>query len=111
MTKEQAVHISMINSMNVITGKNSVADVVESGVGIFAHYPDETVDSETLNDIILYFESKQMFENCSVLLKYYNNNFDEDGLPKYKLCECDYPTIESYCRPVICTSCNNRIER
>jgi hypothetical protein len=111
MTKDQAIHVSMINSMNVITGKHSVSDIVAAGVAIFSHYPDETIDSDSLNDIILYFESKQMFEHCAVLLKYYRDNFDEDGMPTYKTCDCPYPTIETYTTPLMCSTCSNRIEK
>jgi hypothetical protein len=111
MTKEQAIHVSMINSLNVVLNRATVSDVVDSGVGIFAHSPDDVIDYNTLNDMILYFESKQMFENCALLLAHQNSNFNEDGSIKYKLCMCPQPIIGAYTNPLNCQSCRCRIQR
>jgi hypothetical protein len=41
MTKEQMIHISMVNSYNVITNRATIEEVTNSGVGIFCHSPEE----------------------------------------------------------------------
>ena len=111
MTEQQQIHIGMINSFNIISGKCSAFEVMSSGVGFFAHIPDEDPDFETVNNMIDYFAEIDMFEKCVELVEYMEANFYEDGSEKITLCECKHPEIVSYSRKVVCANCNNRIRR
>jgi len=101
----------MINSFNIITRRNTVYEVMASGIGYFAHIPDREPDFETLEDILHYFSEIEMFEKCIEILKYMEDNFNEDGSERIKECDCDYPTFESYDYKMICSSCGNRIRK
>ena len=111
MNREQTVHVGMINSFNVITGRSTVEKIINSGIGILAHPPDEEVDHKLIKFMIEYFQNLEMFERCVDLKAYYDKNFNEDGTPKFKVCECTLPEIKSYDAPVHCSNCNKRIIR
>lgn len=101
----------MINSFNIISGRFSAFEIMSSGVGFFAHIPDEDPDFDTINNMIDYFADIDMFEKCIELVEYMEANFNEDGSERIKSCECARPEITSYSRKVICSNCNNRIRR
>lgn len=109
MTEQQQLHIGMINSFNIISGKCSVFEVMSSGVGFLAHIPYEDPDFDTINNMIDYFAEIDMFEKCVELVEYMEDNFYEDGSEKITLCECEHPEIKSYSNRVVCSNCNNRI--
>jgi hypothetical protein len=109
MNKDQKVHIAMINSFNVITGKASLEDVLDSGITLLAHAPADDLDYRNIELIILYFESVEMFEHCSILKEYLAENYNEDKTIKYNGCECDMPDIQEYTDKVKCSVCNKRI--
>jgi hypothetical protein len=111
MTEQQQLHIGMINSFNIISGKCSAFEVMSSGVGFFAHIPDEDPDFETVNNMLDYFAEIDMFEKCLEIVEYMEENFNEDGTDKVVVCECERPEIESYSKKVFCANCNNRIRR
>lgn len=110
MTSTQIVHVGMVNSYNIITGKASLEEVMMSGIGYLAHPPDE-LDSGHLEMIIMYFEEVEMYEICHELRRVFNENYHPDGTPKDLECLCDLPLIESYSRTMRCGHCNNRLRK
>lgn len=109
MNKDQRVHIAMINSYNIITGKAKLEDIVESKVNILAHSPYNDILYENIELIMLYFESIDMYEKCTVLLDYLKENYNEDKSIKKVICECDMPEIKEYTKDLKCSSCNKKI--
>jgi len=57
MTKEQMIHISMVNSYNVITNRATVQQVTNSGIGVFCHSPEEKDGMESIKFMITYFHT------------------------------------------------------
>lgn len=111
MTEQQQLHIGMINSFNIITEKNSVYEIMASGIGYFAHIPDREPDFEILEEMIRYFSEVEMYEKCIELTLYMEENFNEDGSEKIERCECDCPVIEKYEHKMICGNCELRIRK
>ena len=111
MNKTQALHVGMINSFNLITERATFEEIIMSGVGMFAHVPDEDVSSKDLDLIIEYFQELEMFEHCAELFDYRRENFKNDGTPIVEDCECDFPEIEEYSLRMKCASCNKRLKR
>ena len=111
MTKQQTIHVGMINSFNVITDRIHLHDVLDAGIGVFAHIPDEEITPENVKLMIEYFESCEMFENCAELLDYYNENFNDDGSTKEQECNCQLPEIEWYEKKMKCAYCKKRLKR
>ncbi len=111
MTNEQMIHISMINSYNVITNKATVEEVTNSGIGIFCHSPEEQDGMDSIEFMIKYFKNLEMYERCADLKEYIKNTFNSDGTYKEPLCECSYPEIESYTPIVKCSKCSLNIKR
>jgi len=110
MTSTQIVHVGMVNSYNIITGKASLEEVMMSGIGYLAHAPDE-LDSSHLEVIIMYFEEVEMYEKCQELRRIFEENYHPDGTPKELECLCDLPVIESYSRTMRCGNCNHRLRK
>lgn len=96
MKQKQLIHIAMINSYNVITGKVDEEVIMETSVAMFAHVPNEELSEKNLASIIKYFESLEMYEHCEELKREYDLRFDELKRPRERECECDYPTILRY---------------
>lgn len=111
MTKEQMIHISMVNSYNVITKKATVEQVSNSGIGLFCHSPEEKDGMESIKFMITYFQDLEMYEKCSALKEYINETFNDDGTYKEEKCNCTYPEIESYSPIVKCSVCSMTIRR
>lgn len=111
MTKEQMIHISMINSYNVITNKATLEEVTNSGIGIFCHSPEEKDGMDSIEFMIRYFKNLEMYEKCSDLKKYIEETFNTDGTYKDVMCECSYPEIERYVLPIKCNQCSQTIKR
>jgi hypothetical protein len=111
MKQEQMIHISMINSYNLITGKNKLEDIANSGIGLFCHSPEEKDAMESIKFMINYFKNLEMYEKCSELTKYIDATFNKDGTYKGPICECTYPEIETYTPIVKCSVCNSMIKR
>jgi len=109
MTGSQVVHIGMLNSYNVLTGKATMSDVINSNVSLFAHVPDEDIDSQFIDLMILYFQDCEMFEHCAELLHFYKENFNDDGTRKGEECECEFPDIKEYTNQIKCSQCKNNI--
>jgi hypothetical protein len=111
MTEEQMIHVGMINSFNVIMGRNTFTDIADSGVNIFAHAPDDEPSFEMLELMLEYFSSFEMFEKCFEIALYMEDNFHKNGTPKELRCECMQPLIESYSKKVYCGTCKKRIKK
>ncbi len=103
------VHISMMNSYNVLTGKVKVGDVLSSGIGMFSHSLESKDAMESVNFMIMYFQQLEMYERCSKLKKYVDKTFNKDGTFKQEPCSCDYPEIEEYESPLKCSICNLKV--
>ena len=110
MKQEQALHIGMLNSFNVITGKATYDDILNAGIGFFAHDPNE-MDPDSLKILIRYFQELEMFEYCKELKDVYDEYYNEDGSIRDPLCECDFPVINGYTKKVMCGDCGKRILR
>jgi hypothetical protein len=110
MTRTQIVHIGMINSYNIITGKASIEQVLLSGIGFLAHPPDE-LEPEHIELVIMYFEQLEMYEICQELRRVFDENYHADGTPRDLECLCDYPKINEYSRVMRCGTCNNRLRK
>ena len=111
MNKKQTIHVGMINSYNLLMDKVSLDTIVQSGLGVFAHVPDEEPRLDDIELMIVYFQDKEMFEMCSGLVKYIEINYNENGTLKGEECDCDYPSIKEYSRGMRCTACDKRIRR
>ncbi len=111
MNNTQMVHIGMINSFNVLIDNVLVEDVISSGLGVFAHSPDEDTAMKSIEFMIFYFSEHEMYERCNKLKQYIKENFNEDGSYKEECCECDLPEVEKYSTKVKCSICNLRLKR
>jgi hypothetical protein len=110
MTRQQALHIGMINSFNVITGAATIEEVVNSGIGILAHVPDDD-EVEHIGLMVYYFQEHEMYEYCGILKKYLKDTYNEDGSRKELECECEYPRIGEYVRKMKCLECDKSLIR
>jgi len=111
MTKDQQVHIGMLNSYNLMMGKTTIDDIIDARVAFFAHQPDEDIEFKNIEFIILYFQELEMFEHCADLKKYLIDNYDADGTPKLKDCDCEYPEITEYKEDMRCSRCDKRLRQ
>jgi hypothetical protein len=111
MTENQILHLSMINSYNLIIGNASFDEIMDSDINFFAHNPTKTIESSTFQLIIWYFQDKEMFEYCAELNRVYNEMYNEDGSIKQTPCRCEYPEVKTYTPRVVCSICNNIIKR
>jgi hypothetical protein len=48
MTDEQYIHVAMLNSFNVVTGKISIEDLLYSGLNMVVHLPSEDIEEDKL---------------------------------------------------------------
>lgn len=110
MTRQQSLHIGMINSFNIITGNATVGEVENSGIGILVHIPDED-EFGSIGLMISYFKAHEMYEYCSTLDKYVKDTYNEDGSRKWLECECEYPKIGDYVRKMKCLECGQSLRR
>lgn len=111
MNKQQTMHVGMMNSYNILMDKVSLDTVVQSGVGIFAHVPDDDPMLDDIKMMIIYFQDHDMFEVCSDLVKYIEENYNQNGSPKGADCDCEYPSVKEYTRKMKCATCNKRLRK
>lgn len=111
MNKMQSLHVGMINSYNVIMGNITIEQVLQSGIGVFAHVPDTEPDLESIELMVMYFKDQEMYEKCSDLVKYMEENFDASGKPRGEECDCYQPTITEYTKKMACSKCNKRLRK
>ena len=111
MKESQVVHLGMINSYNVLVNKVSVDEIIFSGIGAFAHAPEERDAKQSVEFMIKYFQDIEMYERCSALQKYIEETFDENGKYKEPFCDCEYPDIKEYSKTTTCSVCNLKLKR
>lgn len=111
MTEQQKIHIAMINSFNVITGKATLDDIMDSNIPLFSHDFNEEYNYDNIMFITDYFSKIEMFEECVELQQFIASTFDKSGKHKEKVCECPYPKIEKYEEKTKCASCKMKIKR
>jgi len=111
MNKQQTMHVGMMNSYNLIMDKVSIDTVVQSGIGVFAHIPDAEPELNDIQMMIIYFQDHDMYEICSDLVSYIEQNYNDNGCLKGSECDCDYPNIKEYARRMRCGVCNKRIRK
>lgn len=101
----------MINSYNLITGRATLDQIIDSGVSFFAHVPDEDITENSLELLIWYFQEHEMFEKCAELKKLQAEMFNDDGTIKQVTCSCEYPLINTYTKRLRCGKCKNLIRK
>lgn len=111
MNQKQMMHVGMINSFKVLEGNVSVDTIIKSGVGVFAHVPDEEPTLEAVEFMLFYFQEIEMYDKCAILKEYISRNYYEDGSLKEKQCQCEHPKIDAYVPKVKCSVCNLRLKR
>lgn len=109
MTKEQSIHVGMLNSYNLLLGNATLEQILMSGIGVFAHAPDEETAAENIKFIITYFQTFEMFEHCAELKWYLEENYNKDGTPKVTGCECPLPHFTEYSSDMRCSQCKKRL--
>ena len=110
MTEEQKVHIAMINSFNILTGKVDIDEVMESDVPYLSYHPSEFINMNAAKFILSYFMEREMYEHCGEFQQFIDETFNKDGTPKEKTCECEMPDIKEYTKKTTCTICNLRLK-
>jgi hypothetical protein len=110
MTKQQALHVGMINSFNIITEQATFEQVLNSGIDVFAHAPHGN-EVDYIKVMINYFEEHEMYYHCAALQKHIDETYLSDGTRKEKECECDFPEIKEYTTKMKCGACNKRLFR
>jgi hypothetical protein len=110
MTKEQRIHVGMVNSFNIITGKANIDQIIDAGIAVFAHEPNSDIGKKNIEFMIYYFREQEMYEECSELSKFVEETFNEDGTYRENFCECERPKIVEYTKRVKCGTCNMRIK-
>lgn len=110
MTKQQALHVGMINSFNIITEQTTIEQVFNSGIDIFAHAPYGN-EVDYINVMINYFEENEMYYHCAVLKKHIEDTYFEDGTRREEECDCEFPEIKEYTLKIKCGHCNKRLFR
>jgi hypothetical protein len=112
MTTTQIVHIAMLNSFNVLTGRIEPEIIANTDIPMFAHVPDEPLKEKNLRYMIKYFEDCEMFEECAELKEIYDYRFDSLGKPREAECDCARPVILRYdYDEVRCELCKNLLIR
>lgn len=106
LSKRQIEFISMMNSYKIITGEAEFGEIIDSNLSFFFHLPDEIPTLRVFEDMITYFQNKEMYEHCAVLQDMQDRLFDENGSPKFETCSCDEPNITEYTIATICQTCN-----
>ena len=109
MNQNQIVHIGMINSYNVLVNNVSMNEIAFSGLNVFSHSQQEKDAKVSIEFMIKYFQDIEMYEKCSELQKYIDENFDEQGKFKYPVCDCEYPDIKEYGTTPKCLICKGRL--
>jgi hypothetical protein len=108
MKQNQMVHIGMLNSYNVLINNISMSDIALSGLNVFSHSQQEKDAKVSIEFMIKYFQDIEMYEKCSELQKYIDENFDEQGNFK-EHCNCEYPDIKEYGAMPKCLICKGRL--
>jgi len=87
MTTDEFIEIGMRNSYRIMSGENTLDDILEeyskqSGSTedfndpIFFIEPDEICDDEDIDVMIKFYEEKEEYEKCSILLKFKKDYYE-----------------------------------
>lgn len=109
----QMTHIGMVNSYNIILGFATTEEVRASGLNVLSHDPEEDINLDYLKFMVKYFSKLDMFDECINVTEYIQDNYNEDGTLKnvIEYCECEYPKIGKYKKPMICGECDKQIRK
>lgn len=110
MTEQQKIHIAMLNSFNVLTGRVGLDTILTSNVPMFSHTIDEEPNFHNIMFIVRYFEQVEMFEECLLLKMFVDETFDEDGNFIEELCKCPHPKVITYSFKTKCEICNLKLK-
>lgn len=105
MTEKQMLHAAMQNSYNLITGSATLEEIVNSGLTIFVHNPEEPIDSANLLLMIMYYEKLEHYEKCAACKKILDTLFKEEFIVDTYECSCELPKISEYKEPMCCKKC------
>lgn len=109
----QMTHIGMVNTYNIVLGNATHEEIKAAGLNVLLYDPDEEVTLKLLEFMVKYFSSLEMYEECVNLNEYMRDKFNEDGTLKnvIEYCECEYPKIGKYKKPMICGECEKVIRK
>lgn len=111
MNTKQTIHVAMLNSFNVITGRATIEEVLKAGMGVFIYLPNEDVEKNHVTEMIKYFAEREMYEHCSELRDFCEQYFPEEDVEKDAHCRCDLPEIKRYSKLMKCAKCKKLLER
>lgn len=110
----------MTNSYKLLTQRETLDNIVKSGLVYFACHPEEGASADELLMMVAYFESKEMYTECKELMDIYNENFNADGsfkedsiefiLHDEEFCQCENPIIVEYTEDTCCAICHKPIK-
>jgi len=112
ISKEEELYYAMLNTFNVLTNKLTYDDIFESETGQFLLVePHINITFNHINDMIGYFESKEMYENCAALLHIRKEDYNDDGTTRENIpkCKCKIPEVLVYSIYSRCQNCGLRI--
>lgn len=102
VTQDQIAHISILNTYNVITGRVPFEDIINSGVGVFAHNVNDGVSIADVMNMIDYFKELEMYEECAELRDFVLSSFE---INETEFCQCKLPDIREYQDLIKCNKC------
>jgi len=65
---------------------------------------------ESINDKLIYLNEAQRNEVETFIDNFIKQNFNDDGSPIEKECECEYPEIDKYVKKIKCSNCKKRLK-
>ena len=86
MTTDEFIEIGMRNSYRIMSGENTLDDILEEyskqngssndfNDPIFFIEPDEICDDEDIDIMIKFYEDREEYEKCTILLKFKNDYY------------------------------------
>ena len=86
MTTDEFIEIGMRNSYRIMSGENTLDDILEEyskqngspndfNDPIFFIEPDEICDDEDIDTMIKFYEDREEYEKCTILLKFKNDYY------------------------------------
>lgn len=109
--RKRRIHIAMMNSFNLLTGRVDSEVILASDYPLFAHQFDDSVEQDEVASIIEYFESIDYEEGVEEMRQVYVNLFvlKEDEID-VGICECVNPIFHEYEPYIKCTICEKKVE-
>lgn len=111
MNKDKRLHLSIVNTYNVLTNKASYDDIFMSNVPYIYVDAHKEVTFKHINNMIKHFEDIEMYEQCAELMRVRREDFNDDGskIRERNTCSCDNCEVGVYSLYSRCKSCNLRI--